>query len=137
MLFNTKVRYGLAVVFALAEKSNYASIQTIASELGLSKTYLEQVFSLLKNKQIVEAIKGPQGGYRLVQQHDLDMYTVFSALDPDLTTYEAESAFPRPRLNAHLNNQIYRPLHEALVMHLKQLKCKDLVLNPEDPMYFI
>ena len=137
MIFNTKVRYGLAVVFALASKKSYVSIQSIALELGLSKTYLEQVFTLLRNNQIVESIKGPQGGYRLLLIDELDIYTVFKALDPDLVAYEEESALLDPHLNKHLSDSIYRPLHETMIEHLKQLKIKDLLLNKDDPMYFI
>ena len=137
MIFNTKVRYGLAVVFTLANKTAYVSIQSIASELGLSKTYLEQVFTLLKNNQIVESIKGPQGGYRLLNLNDLDVYTVFKALDPDLIAYEEESALLMPYLNTHLSETIYRPLHETMIVQLKQLKIKDLLLKQDDPMYFI
>lgn len=137
MIFNTKVRYGLAVVFTLANKTAYVSIQSIASELGLSKTYLEQVFTLLKNNQIVESIKGPLGGYRLLNLNDLDVYTVFKALDPDLIAYEEESALLTPHLNTHLSETIYRPLHETMIVQLKQLKIKDLMLKDDDPMYFI
>lgn len=137
MIFNTKVRYGLAVVFALADKPTYVSIQSIASELGLSKTYLEQVFTLLKNNQIVDSIKGPQGGYRLLNLEKLDVHTVFKALDPDLIAYEDESALLDVHLNKHLSDQIYRPLHESMIEHLKQLKIKDLALKQNDPMYFI
>ena len=137
MIFNTKVRYGLAVVFTLANKTAYVSIQSIASELGLSKTYLEQVFTLLKNNQIVESIKGPQGGYRLLNLDTLDVYTLFKALDPDLIAYEEESALLTPHLNTHLSETIYRPLHETMIVQLKQLKIKDLLLKQDDPMYFI
>ena len=137
MLFNTKVRYGLAVVFALANKESYVSIQVIANELGLSKTYLEQVFTLLKNNQIVEALKGPQGGYRLQDIDNLDIFTVFSALDPTLTTSEDETSLLDTQLNHHLNKFIYTPIHQTMASHLKSLKVKDLVIQKNDPMYFI
>ena len=137
MIFNTKVRYGLAVVITLANKTAFVSIQSIASELGLSKTYLEQVFTLLKNNQIVESIKGPQGGYRLLNLDTLDVYTVFKALDPDLIAYEEESAFVDKHFSKHLNDAIYHPLHETMIVQLKQLKIKDLLIKDDDPMYFI
>lgn len=137
MLFNTKVRYGLAVIFALAHKENYVSIQVIANELGLSKTYLEQVFTLLKNNQIVEALKGPQGGYRLQNIDHLDIYSIFSALDPTLTTYEDETSLLDAQLNQHLNKFIYKPIHQSMESQLKSLKVKDLLIQINDPMYFI
>lgn len=41
------------------------TISSIAEKLGISKIYLEQVFSLLKRAKLVTSLKGAQGGYQL------------------------------------------------------------------------
>ena len=68
MKISAKGRYGLAAMTYLAR--NYASgspvtIVSISEKLGISKIYLEQVFSLLKRARLVNSIKGSQGGYQL------------------------------------------------------------------------
>jgi len=137
MKYSTKVRYGLAVVMVLAEKNEITALITIANRLGLSKNYLEQVLFLLKSHQIVESIKGPSGGYKLMNRDDLDLYTVFSALDSDLTDSTDEQRLDDHKLNQLLNNEVYTPIEEIVMKQLKSIKIKDLVKLNQAEMYYI
>jgi Rrf2 family cysteine metabolism transcriptional repressor len=68
MKISTKGRYALAATISLAQFYNSAESVTLISisdRLGISKIYLEQVFSLLKRGGVVNSIKGSQGGYQL------------------------------------------------------------------------
>ncbi|NTW90926.1 MAG: Rrf2 family transcriptional regulator [Erysipelotrichaceae bacterium] len=137
MKYSTKVRYGLAVVMVLAEKNEITALITIANRLGLSKNYLEQVLFLLKSHQIVESIKGPSGGYKLINRDDLDLYMVFSALDSDLTDSTDEQRLDDHKLNLLLNNEVYTPIEETVMKQLKSIKIKDLVKLNQEEMYYI
>lgn len=65
MKLSTRGRYGLMAMYHLAE--NYGkgplSVNYIAEAEGLSVAYLEQLFSRLKKRNLVESIRGAQGGY--------------------------------------------------------------------------
>jgi len=137
MKYSTKVRYGLAVVMVLAEKNETTALITIANRLGLSKTYLEQVLYLLKSHQVVESIKGPSGGYKLIDLEHLDVYTVFSALDSELTEIQDEQSLDDRKLNHLLNNEVYRPIEISVTDKLKSMRIKDLVLINQSEMYYI
>jgi Rrf2 family transcriptional regulator, cysteine metabolism repressor len=137
MKYSTKVRYGLAVVMVLAEKNEITALITIANRLGLSKNYLEQVLFLLKSHQIVESIKGPNGGYKLINKDDLDLYMVFSALDSDLTDSTDEQRLDDHKLNLLLNNEVYTPIEQTVMKQLKSIKIKDLVKLNQAEMYYI
>lgn len=137
MKYSTKVRYGLAVVMVLAEKNEITALITIANRLGLSKNYLEQVLFLLKSHQIVESIKGPSGGYKLINKDDLDLYMVFSALDSDLTDSTDEQRLDDHKLNLLLNNEVYTPIEQTVMKQLKSIKIKDLVKLNQAEMYYI
>ncbi len=68
MRISSKGRYGVAAMISMAQnqsKSEYITIISVAEKLGISKIYLEQVFSLLKRAGLVASIKGAQGGYKL------------------------------------------------------------------------
>lgn len=68
MRISSKGRYGLAAMISMAQNfknDEYITIISIAEGLGISKIYLEQVFSLLKRAELVTSIKGSQGGYKL------------------------------------------------------------------------
>jgi Rrf2 family protein len=67
MRISSKGRYGIAAMISMAQnqsKNAYITIISIAEKLGISKIYLEQVFSLRKRAEMVHSIKGAQGGYR-------------------------------------------------------------------------
>jgi len=137
MKYSTKVRYGLAVVMVLAEKNEVTSLISIAIRLGLSKTYLEQVLFLLKSHQVVESIKGPSGGYKLINKDNLDLYTVFSALDSDLTETQDEQSLDDKKLNQVLNKEVYSPIEATVTHKLKSILIKDLVRINQAEMYYI
>ena len=70
MKISSKGRYGLAAMIHIANKGrngDYITIVSIAEELKISKIYLEQVFSLLKRANLVNSVKGAQGGYQLAR----------------------------------------------------------------------
>jgi len=67
MKLSTKGRYGLRAMTDLAVygRNNRVSIALIAERQGMSVSYLEHLFSLLKKAGLVHSVKGAQGGYLL------------------------------------------------------------------------
>ena len=65
----TKTELALNGLVALAEinKSNPISLSVLAKEQCISLSYLEQVFSSLKNNGLVKGVRGPGGGYVLAK----------------------------------------------------------------------
>ena len=97
MKISAKGRYGLAAMTYLAR--SYAAgapitIISISEKLGISKIYLEQVFSLLKRARLVNSIKGSQGGYQLSRApRAITAYDILSAIELSLME-EAAPASP-------------------------------------------
>jgi len=95
MRISSKGRYGLAAMIHIGQ--NYASnecitIISISEKLGISKIYLEQVFSLLKRAELVTAAKGAQGGYRLARSPEsINAYEILRALEQSLFEKTEES----------------------------------------------
>ena len=46
------------------------SLASVAGDLGLSISYLEQIFSTLRRAGLVASVRGPGGGYRLASSAD-------------------------------------------------------------------
>ena len=68
MRISAKGRYALASVISMAQQypnGEFITLVSISEKLGISKIYLEQVFSLLKRAELVTSVKGAQGGYQL------------------------------------------------------------------------
>ncbi|MFW9827378.1 MAG: RrF2 family transcriptional regulator [Candidatus Thorarchaeota archaeon] len=66
-IFSEKINYGLLALFELAKTSykEHVTINSIATAHNLKKTYLEKVLLQLKRANLVESIRGAQGGYKL------------------------------------------------------------------------
>lgn len=68
MFLTTRGRYAVMAMLDMMEESKKGKaipIKVMAARQNLSVYYLEQLFSLLKKKGIVQSVKGPGGGYTL------------------------------------------------------------------------
>ncbi len=148
MKISAKGRYGLAAMTYLAR--NYASgapitIISISTRLGISKIYLEQVFSLLKRAQLVTSIKGSQGGYQLVRQpRDITAYDILSSIELALMEKTQPAAPDKmPELDRALMSCVFNPLDEAVKATLKNVTLDDILTaidgekDADSLMYFI
>ena len=95
MRISAKGRYGLAAMTHLAQcyqADMPITIISIAEKMGISKIYLEQVFSLLKRAGLVNSIKGAQGGYQLARApEDITVGDIIDATEGPLSISECIS----------------------------------------------
>lgn len=148
MKISAKGRYGLAAMAFLARTSQANSpttILTISENLGISKIYLEQVFSLLKRARLVNSIKGSQGGYRLSRApQEITAWDVLSAIELPLTEKPGTATGKTQKeLEQALTNCVYDPLDDAIRTALQGvnlcaiLEEADRQKSRENIMYFI
>ena len=67
MKLTSKGRYAVMALVDLArfDNINPVSLRDISLRQGISLDYLEQIFSKLRKKEIVQSVRGTQGGYVL------------------------------------------------------------------------
>lgn len=83
MLISREMDYALRIIRALSRSGCSAS--RIAGQEMLSRPMALKVLKKLKQAQIVESIRGQDGGYSLCQGwEDLTFYDLFTALEEDL-----------------------------------------------------
>ena len=72
MMISTKGRYALRVLIDLAEHQNgeFIPMKDVASRQDISLKYLEKIMPVLNKNNVVEAIHGKGGGYRLTRSPD-------------------------------------------------------------------
>ena len=80
MIVSTKGRYALRVMVGLALRRDgeYVPLKEIAESEGISQKYLESIMALLSKGNLVDAVHGKGGGYRLNRKPE--EYTVGSIL---------------------------------------------------------
>jgi len=89
MKLTTKGRYA---VMAMADLASYegqrpVSLTEISIRQNISLSYLEQLFSKLKNEKLVKSIRGPSGGYMLDKNpKDIKISNIIFAVDEQVKT---------------------------------------------------
>ncbi len=88
MKLSTKGRYGLRAFIDLAVygQEEPVSLTSIAARQEISLPYLEQLMARLKKADLVESVRGANGGYRLSRSaEEISVGDVLRALEGDLT----------------------------------------------------
>ena len=89
MKLTTKGRYA---VMAMADLASYSgkkpiSLSEISIRQNISLSYLEQLFSKLKNGRLVKSVRGPSGGYILDKNpKDIKLSNIIFAVDEKVKT---------------------------------------------------
>ena len=84
MRLTTRGRYAVTAMLDLAlhDQSGPVALSEIADRQGISLSYLEQLFSRLRKRGLVDGTRGPGGGYRLMKSVNLiSVADVIDAVD--------------------------------------------------------
>ncbi len=148
MRISSKGRYGLAAMISVAQLGStgeFVTVISIAEKLGISKIYLEQVFSLLKRSKLVTSIKGSQGGYQLSKPSEkITVLEILQAVEISLFEKTDRSVSDEAmEIESSLKNLIWDNLDNAIVTALVKVTLGDLVAeadkakNGEEFMFYI
>ena len=147
MKISAKGRYGIAAMVFLArsyDASSPSTIISISEHLGISKIYLEQVFSLLKRSKLVNSIKGSQGGYQLSRHpREITAYDILSSIEISLIEKTGTASEKMDQLNHVLSRDVFDVLDKSIYETLDAITLEGLLtaLNHEESnenlMYFI
>jgi Rrf2 family iron-sulfur cluster assembly transcriptional regulator len=129
MRLTTKGRYAVTAMLDLAihYKDGPITLSDISQRQGISLSYLEQLFSKLRKKGLVDSTRGPGGGYRLSRTAgDIKVAEIVTAIDEkvDATRCGGEgNCQDDTRCLTHdlwmdLSNQIFDFLNSISLQHL-------------------
>lgn len=85
MKINTKIRYGLRTMIAIAccEAPRGLLQKEISEKQNISNKYLDAIIAGLKTKGLVTTYRGKGSGYKLARPADqISMYDIYTAFEP-------------------------------------------------------
>lgn len=91
MRLSTKGRYGLKIMHYLAKNSQNGpvALSTVANDLNLPISYLEQLVRKLKKANLVKSLRGAYGGYSLAKEPaEITVGEVLRTLEQYMTAAE-------------------------------------------------
>lgn len=155
MKLSTKGRYAVTAMMHLAihDRSGPVTLAEISHCQGISLSYLEQLFSKLRRRGLVEGVRGPGGGYRLALIPDqVTIADIVSAVDERVDVTRCcgqENCHGGQRCLTHklwteLSRQIFtflegitlaqfvdRPtIYDEVVMHRQSLRRREQPIKP-------
>ena len=138
MKISTRVRYGLKALVYIAEKSRedkLVRIKEIADEQNISVQYLEQILFKLKNENIIEGKRGPNGGYRLAKNpEEITLHELYKILDEEEKVIDCNESKEN---KANCNGQscgttcIWNKLDNAMTKILEETTLNDFIKNQD------
>ena len=87
MKLSGKGRYAIKAMIniALNNSKQPKTLLEISKHHGISLSYLEQLFALLRKHNLVSGVRGPGGGYRLsVEPKDITIAQIINAINSDM-----------------------------------------------------
>ncbi|MDZ7904816.1 MAG: Rrf2 family transcriptional regulator [Cypionkella sp.] len=135
MKLSTKGRYAMLALtdLALAPQGGLMTLSQIAERQDLSLPYLEQLFVKLRRAGLVEAVRGPGGGYRLALSPDtIRISQVLEAVEETVdamhTGAGASGGVSGSRAQS-LTNRLWQGLSAQVYVYLHQARLSDVVGN--------
>ena len=142
MKLSTKGRYAMVALadLALAEAKGaeeLMSLAEIAKRQDISLPYLEQLFVKLRRAGLVEAVRGPGGGYRLARvPSEIRVSEVLEAVEETVdalhTGAGASGGVSGTRAQS-LTNRLWEGLSAHVYVFLHQTRLSDVIRNEMRP----
>ena len=132
MKISTKVEYGLVALIDIATNcvtSEVVTVISISERQGISKNYLEQILTPLRQAGLISGTKGAQGGYVLTKKpEELKLSTILNALDNNLLKVAFDSSMKcEPNVMDVLNEKAWSLMDEKINEIADKITLADLV----------
>ena len=132
MKLSTRSRYGIRAMVDLALHYGEGPVllKDIAARQGISKKYLDQIFTILKASKLVKSVRGSRGGYILAHHPaSITLNRIIEALEGSMTPVDCvdtphlcpRSAYCATRdVWIEVGRSIYRALESVTLQELAQ-----------------
>ena len=131
MRLSTKGRFAVTAMIdvGLRENAGPVSLSEIAVRHQISLSYLEQLFSKLRQCGLVESTRGPGGGYSLAREAEaITVADIIGAVEGDLRDGRPEGADSAAEVGAAaMTAELWASLNAKMIAHLQSISLRSLV----------
>jgi Rrf2 family iron-sulfur cluster assembly transcriptional regulator len=130
MRLTTKGRYAVTAMLDLAlhAERGPVSLADISERQGISLSYLEQLFARLRRFNLVKSVRGPGGGYQLMQEtKQISVAQVVDAVDESLDATRCEGKGDCHQGEVCLTHHLWEDLSQQIHVFLSGISLADLV----------
>lgn len=135
MRLTTKGRYAVTAMLDLAihREQGPITLADISQRQGISLSYLEQLFSRLRKKGLVDSARGPGGGYRLSRgAESISIAEVIAAVDETVDATRCHGLRNCQETNPCLTHQLWYDLSSQIRDFLSNITLAQVVGKRSD-----
>ena len=128
MRLSAKSRFAVAAMIdlALRETGGPVPLNSIGLRLQISLSYLEQLFSKLRQQGLVESTRGPGGGYTLGRNpQQISVADIIRAVEGPRALQSEESS-ETGEAGWQLTQDLWSGLNSRMMEHLQSIKLQQL-----------
>ncbi len=140
MRLSTKGRYALIAMAYIARKdfNSKVSVAEISSRLGISQTYLEQLFMKLRKANLVKSVRGASGGFSLnIHPKNIRINNIMEAVDENFAAVSVENRdvskiLPQP-FELDLTEKFWEQFSSQVYLFLHNISLEDVASDSMEP----
>ena len=132
MQLNTKSRYAVLAMVDIANhaKSEPCNLSHISIRQNISLSYLEQIFNKLRKSNLVESLRGPGGGYKLVKSSsEIKISEIINAVDENIQATGCGNnpkSFCTGKSEKCLTHEFWSDLEELIANYFDSVALSDI-----------
>lgn len=130
MKLTTKGRYAVTAMLdiTLNQGSGAVSLSDISQRQSISQSYLEQLFTKLRKRRLVDSVRGPGGGYQLARAAEaITIADIIAAINEPMDATKCGGAKNCQGGKKCLTHHLWAELNDVIVDFLKQVTLASLV----------
>lgn len=128
MRLSAKSRFAVAAMIDLALREQFGPVplNAIGGRLQISLSYLEQLFSKLRQQGLVDSTRGPGGGYTLARAAQaISVADIISAVEGSKVLHSDEAS-EAGETGWQMTQELWTGLSHRMMEHLQSIKLQQL-----------
>ena len=137
MRLTTRGRFAVTAMLDLAlyAQESTVSLSSISERQKISLAYLEQLFGKLRRANLVESVRGPNGGYRLSRAPNLlTVADIVLAVEEPIDSRQCEGREPCMGEKHCMTHDLWESLNDTVIGYLSAVTLATLVENQRTPV---
>jgi Rrf2 family protein len=130
MKINTKIRYGLRMMIAIAQANKLVNTTELGSRMHVSPKYLRKLAGPLEKAGLIKSIQGIYGGYELDKSpEEITICMILEAYHEQLSLTDCVLGKKCELKDSCQAKQVWEMLEKTLQMHFLPISIQDILDN--------
>ena len=128
MKFNTKIRYGLRMLIAIAQNGQLVNTTELGKTMRVSPKYLRKLAGPLEKAGLIKSLQGIYGGYQLARPpEDITLRSLMDAFDERVSLSDCLLGKQCELKDTCLARQVWEMLEKTLQEHFLPISLRDIL----------